>query len=164
MVDVPSVLCNTFQHRAVDLARTHNIKTTPDMPSTSELFDVIIVGGSYSGLSAALTLYRATHTCIIFDSGTQRNIRAEQIRLTSGWEGHDPQALRTTSRTELRESGLVEFVDRRVDQAKKNLDGIFEVVDSGGSTWRGRKILLAIGAEEVYPDIDGYADNYASSM
>lgn len=134
------------------------------MPSTSELYDVIIIGGSYSGLAAALTLYRATHTCIIFDSGAQRNIRAGQVRLTSGWEGRDPQTLRTASRTELRKSGLVEFVDRRVDLAKKNLNGVFEVVDSGGSTWTGRKILLAIGAEEIYPDIDGYADNYASSM
>ncbi|KAI1457511.1 thioredoxin reductase [Annulohypoxylon moriforme] len=129
-----------------------------------ELYDVIIIGGSYAGLSAALTLYRATHTCLIFDSGDPRNALSTQTRLTSGWENEEPQKLREASRTELQNSGLVQFVSRTVRSTSKNQDGTFDVVDEEQAIWKGRKILLATGVKETYPDIEGYAENYGTSI
>jgi thioredoxin reductase len=131
---------------------------------SKELYDVIIIGGSYAGLSAALTLYRATHTCLVFDSGTPRNAGATQTRLTSGWEGQDPQAMRDKSRAELESSGLVDFVARKVETARRLEDGTFQVTDESSKTWRSRKILLSTGVKEIYPNLPGYAENYGTSM
>jgi thioredoxin reductase len=36
-------------------------------------FDVIIIGGSYAGLSAALTLARATRNVLVIDAGKPCN-------------------------------------------------------------------------------------------
>jgi thioredoxin reductase len=47
------------------------------------LEDVLIVGGSHVGFSAALTLYRITHTWVIFDSKKPRNSYSTAVRLTS---------------------------------------------------------------------------------
>jgi thioredoxin reductase len=129
-----------------------------------ELYDVIIIGGSYAGLSAALTLYRATHTCLIVDTGSPRNQAAMNMRLTPGWEGQNPRKMRDAARAELHESGLVKFVSEAVRRVEKTSEGQFEVIDAGAGTWKARKILLAVGVEEIYPDIEGYADNYGRSM
>ncbi|KAI0411479.1 thioredoxin reductase [Xylaria grammica] len=129
------------------------------MPKT---YDVIIIGGSHAGISAALTLYRAFHTCLIFDSGKPRDAASDKVRLTNGWEGQDPQAFRATSVADLEKSGLVDFVSHKATTISKNSDGNFEVVDVAESKWTGRRVLLAMGVEEKYPDIDGYAENYGS--
>lgn len=126
--------------------------------------DVLIIGGSHAGLSAALTLYRALHSCIIFDSGTPRNALSTPTHLTSSWENEDPQKLREKSKAELVESGLVQFVSTTVKSAKKNLDGTFEVIDEKNVTWRGRKLLFASGVLETHPDIEGYTENYGKLM
>ncbi|KAF2789629.1 thioredoxin reductase [Melanomma pulvis-pyrius CBS 109.77] len=138
--------------------------TTTVTANPRELYDVIIIGGSYAGLSAALTLYRATHKCLIFDSGIPRNALSTKTRLTSGWEGQDPQKMRDTSKAELEGSGLVDFIPLPVQKAKKNSDGTFEVVDSDCETWRGRKILFSTGVQEIYPELEGYAENYGTSI
>jgi gliotoxin/aspirochlorine biosynthesis thioredoxin reductase len=138
--------------------------TAPNIANSKELYDVIIVGGSYAGLSAALTLYRATHKCLIFDSGTPRNALSTDTRLTSGWEAQDPQNLRDKSRAELESSGLVDFVASIVKKAKKLENGTFQVTDENSETWRGRKILLSTGVKEIYPSLPGYAENYGTSM
>lgn len=146
----------SFHPHKMDLVKP----TTP----SSKLYDVIIIGGSYAGLSAALTLYRAVHTCLIFDSGTPRNALATRTHLTSGWENESPHKSRETSRKELESSGLVEFTSQLVQTARKKADGTFEVVDSSGASWSARKILLAIGVHENYLGIEGYAENYGKLM
>ncbi|KAI1647332.1 thioredoxin reductase [Daldinia loculata] len=134
------------------------------MAQEQKTYDVIIIGGSHAGLSAALTLYRALHTCLIFDDGTPRNALSAQTRLTSGWENQNPGSFREASRKELRETGLVEFIFSRAIHAKKVLDDVFEVIDEAGGKWTSRKILLATGVIEKYPDIPGYADHYGTTI
>lgn len=68
------------------------------------------------------------------------------------------------SREELRATGLVRFVPRKVVSATKGTDGLFEVVDSEGEHWKSKKILLALGVQDVFPDIEGFAENYGRSM
>ncbi|KAI0508616.1 hypothetical protein F5B22DRAFT_620496, partial [Xylaria bambusicola] len=64
---------------------------SPEMPesqldaSGSSNADVLIIGGSHAGLSAALTLYRALYTSIIFDTQEPCNDRCTPTRLTPTW-------------------------------------------------------------------------------
>lgn len=54
-------------------------------------------------LSAALTLYRAMHTCRIFDSNKPRNRYGAATRLTPTWEYQDPDACYNAAREEPRD-------------------------------------------------------------
>ncbi|KAK8053329.1 hypothetical protein PG996_012630 [Apiospora saccharicola] len=131
------------------------------MTSPTEITDAIIVGGSHAGLSAALTLYRANYTSLIFDFGTPRNAHADHVHMVPGWADKSPNDLRGKSHDELLKTGLVKIVERRlVVSAAKLEDGTFEVVDDKGDHWKGRKMVLAYGVEEKHPDIPGYTDNY----
>src|SRR5215472_6230525 len=53
-------------------------------------YDVIVIGGSFAGLSAALQLARARRRILVLDSGAPRNRFA---RFSHGFFGHDGQAL-----------------------------------------------------------------------
>jgi thioredoxin reductase len=155
---------NALQDNDMNSTAARNITNNTNVANSKELYDVIIIGGSYAGLSAALTLYRATHRCLIFDSGTPRNVLSTQIRLVSGWEGQDPQNVRDKSRAELESSGLVDFAARSVKTVRRLEDRTFEVTDDTSEMWRGRKILLSIGVKEIYPSLPGYTENYGTSM
>ena len=134
------------------------------MASKNDIPDAIIIGGSHAGLSAALTLYRATHTSLIFDAGAPRNAIADHVHMTPGWDRKSPNELREVSRQELLETGLIRVVSRKVVSATKGSEGLFEVVDSEGEKWKSKKILLALGVQEKFPDIEGFAENYGRLM
>jgi thioredoxin reductase len=132
--------------------------------SDKAVADVLIIGGGHAGLSAALTLYRAMHTTVIFDSHKPRNNYGTAVRLTSTWENQQPDRLRQESRKELQEAGFTTFVDAEVTTVAKNEQGIFAVTDDSGSKWLGRKILLATGARDVFPDLPGYDSLFARGI
>lgn len=133
---------------------------------TSGVADVLIIGGSHAGLSAALTLARQQIDFIIFDSNEPRNKWKTPTHIVPTWEGRSPDDIRDASRKELRRTGLARFVQTRVETIKP-LEGnqtLFEVGDVEGRTWRGRKLLLAMGVEFAFPDIKGYEVNFPDQM
>jgi thioredoxin reductase len=130
----------------------------------SPISDVLIIGGSHTGLSAALTLYRALHTCTIFDSLKPRNSYATPIRLTPTWEHQGLDKFKESAKKELLNAGYAKFVDAEVEKVENKPDGLFEVTDSTGVKWTGRKVLFATGSKDIFPGIPGYSELYASNM
>ena len=55
-------------------------------------------------------------------------------------------------------------MDTTVESVSKLDNGLFEAVDIGARCWIGRKVLLAMGVEERFPDLDGYEENYPQNM
>jgi Pyridine nucleotide-disulphide oxidoreductase len=134
------------------------------MAPSNSIVDVLIVGGSHAGLAAALTLYRALHTCIIFDTHKTRNWRNNPIRLTPQWEGELPENARKASRHELSKSGLARFLDTDVESVDKTTGGNFRAIDASGREWLGRRLLLAIGMVDVFPAVKGYEECYTKGV
>lgn len=134
--------------------------TAPETPVT----DVLVIGGSHAGLSAALTLYRSLHTTIVFDSGKPRSSYSTPIRHTATWEGQTPEEAKERSRKELLDAGFTTFVDAEVVKIEKTNDGLFKASDTTGRSWIGRKVLLATGAKDIFPDVPGYEDLYTIGM
>lgn len=134
------------------------------MASATSITDVLIVGGGYAGLSAALTLYRALHTCVIFDTPRPRTRSYTSVHLLPTWEDQDPRKFREAAKAELLNTGLVSFVDVDVDRVDHRVDRLFEATDAHGRRWLGRKFVLAIGVEDVFPNLEGYEKSYTKGM
>ena len=40
----------------------------------------------------------------------------------------------------------------------------FEVEDKQARVWKGKKMVLAMGSKDVFPEIEGYAENWPKNM
>ncbi len=133
--------------------------------STPPLVDVLIIGGGPAGLTAALTLARQRHTAVVFDSGHYRNASAKHIHTVITWDHKDPEEFRAAARNNIA-SGYetIIFRDVAVETLRKTEDGSFEVTDTEGKLWTGKKVVLATGVRDIYPDIEGYDECWVTGM
>jgi thioredoxin reductase len=131
------------------------------MPATSG-YDVAIIGGGPAGLSAAIWLARYLHSVILIDSGDPRNWETRGINGFLGHPGIKPASLRGTGRDEARELG-VELVDMLCERVACHDDEHFQLILGDGRKVDTRRLLLAIGLKDVWPDIPGLERVYGSS-
>lgn len=127
--------------------------------------DVLIIGGGPAGLSAATGLARQLYTAVVFDSGVYRNNLAHAMHNVLTWDHQSPAAFRKKGRDDLlKRYATISFQDTEVKSVAKTSSGLFEAKDAEGKSWLGRKLVIATGVRDVYPDIDGYGDCWATGM
>ena len=124
-------------------------------------YDVAIVGGGPAGLSAAIWLARYLHRVLLVDSGDPRNWETRGINGFLGHPGIRPAELRGMGRDEARSLG-VELIDATCETVSKVGEGAFELVLADGARHRARRLLLAIGLKDVWPDIPGLEHVYGA--
>ena len=81
------------------------------------MYDVLIVGGGPTGLSAALVLGRCRRRVLVVDSGRPRNAAARAIHGYLSRDGIHPREFLRLGREEIRAYG-VEVLDAEVDTAR----------------------------------------------
>lgn len=64
-------------------------------------FDVVIIGGSYAGLSAGMALGRALRKGLIIDSGEPRNAQTPYSHNFLTQDGKTPRQLAITAREQV---------------------------------------------------------------
>ena len=127
------------------------------------LFDVIIVGGSYAGLSAALALGRTLFKVLIIDAGERCNKVVLHSRNLLTHDGSAPADIAATAKEQVLKYKTVEFLDARVVSAMKK-DGIFEVVTEAEEKFTGRKLLFTTGVKDKMLLIPGFAECWGKSL
>lgn len=119
-------------------------------------YDVAIIGGGPAGLTAAGTLARQLHTAVLFDSKKYRNAKATAMHMVPGHEGKSPEQFRREAREGISKYPTIEFQDAQISKVEKRGDSEFLLTDSTGKNWQFRKLLLAVGSSDSFPDIDGF--------
>lgn len=126
-------------------------------------FDVIVVGGNFAGLSAAMQLARARHTVLVFDDGKPRNRFAAASHGFFGQDGRAPLAIMAEASRQLLAYPSVTKRGERAVVARK--DGEHFVIETeGGTAVRGARVILATGVRDILPEMDGLAERWGRSV
>jgi thioredoxin reductase len=126
-------------------------------------YDVIVVGGSYAGMAAALQLVRARRSVLVIDAGKRRNRAASHSHGFLSQDGADPAVIASTARTQLEAYPTLSWVDDLVVKASGSRDA-FTVETSEGEAYGARRLLLATGVSDTLPDIEGLAERWGTSV
>lgn len=129
----------------------------------TDSYDVAIVGGGPAGLTGALWLARYLHSVVLIDSGDPRNWETRGINGFLGESGIRPSQLRGYGRAECEKFG-VELVDDTVETATNRNGDLFALALRSGRSICARRVLLAIGIKDVWPDIEGLDQCYGETV
>jgi thioredoxin reductase len=126
------------------------------------LYDVVIVGGGPSGLSAALALGRARKRVLLCDFGPRRNAAAVHIQNFVTRDGTPPDEFRRIGREQLATYPNVEVVDARVESVAGERGGFHVRLSSG--TVDARRILLGTGMIDELIPLDGFRELWGHAI
>jgi thioredoxin reductase len=119
-------------------------------------FDVILVGGSFSGMAAAMALGRALRNVLIIDSGSPCNSVTPASHNFLTQDGKTPSDITAIARGQLSHYNTITFYVGTAESAIKTTEG-FEVTVSGGMKYKAKKLIFATGIKDVLPEIKGLA-------
>ena len=125
-------------------------------------YDVAIIGGGPAGLSAADWLGRYQHRVILIDSGDPRNWETRGVNGFLGSPGVRPAELRGRGREQARDHG-VELVDAMCERVVCQDAEHFQLLLDDGRPVDARRVLLAIGLKDVWPDVPGLDRVYGAN-
>ncbi len=128
-----------------------------------EHFDVIIIGGSYAGLSAAMSLGRALRKVLIVDSGNPSNKQTPQSHNFLTRDGESPAEIASKGKEEVMKYPSVSFQKGRVTAVTKP-DDYYNVQTEANGVFSGRKLIFATGVLDIIPDMAGFAECWGVSI
>lgn len=126
-------------------------------------YDVIIIGGSYAGLSAAMALGRAMRQVVIIDSGQPCNRQTPYSHNLITQDGKPPGQIAAIAKEQVLQYKTVSFIDTKAVKGRKINDG-FEITTQEGASVTGRKLLFATGIIDQIPPVKGFADCWGISL
>ncbi|MFD1858925.1 NAD(P)/FAD-dependent oxidoreductase [Aeromicrobium camelliae] len=124
-------------------------------------YDVLIVGGSAAGLSAALTLGRAMRRVAVIDAGEPRNRFAPHMHAVLGNEGAEPGALLRKGREEAAAYGVT-FVAGTALAVDADDRTVTVATDQGDVT--ARALIVATGLTDELPSVPGLVEHWGTAV
>lgn len=130
------------------LGNSKNLSKIPiwkSIETPEKQYDVIIIGGSYAGLSAALTLVRCLRKVLVIDIGNPRNRFSKQAHNALAMDGLSPTEIQKTTNQQL--SSYQEYLDRLNDEATNILqdENGFTVTTKNSGESKATFLIFATG-------------------
>ncbi len=126
-------------------------------------FEVIIVGGSYAGLSAALALGRSLRKVLILDSGQPCNQQTPHSHNFLTQDGKEPREIAHLAKEQVLQYPTITFHQGLATVGRKTPTG-FDIETQAGEVFTGKKVLFATGLKDIMPDIQGFAACWGISI
>ncbi|HWV20671.1 MAG TPA: NAD(P)/FAD-dependent oxidoreductase [Devosia sp.] len=125
--------------------------------------DVIIIGGSFAGLTAAMQLGRARRQVTVLDTGLNRNRYAEAAHNIFGHDGTPPAQLLKAARAQVAHYPSVKQVSARAVAIAGEPDN-FVVTTAEGEEIAGRRVILGYGIVDEFPAVPGFAESWGKTV
>lgn len=129
----------------------------------SKPLEVIIIGGSYAGLSAAMTLGRAMRKVLVIDAGQPCNAQTPHSHNFITHDGETPAEITRKAKEQVLKYPTIEFLNDRVIAAEKS-GALFDLKTASGKKLSTKKLVFATGLKDRMPDIPGFADCWGISV
>ena len=127
------------------------------------MYEVLIIGGSYGGLSAAMSLGRSLRKVLVIDSGNPCNASTPHSHNFVTHDGKTPAEIASIARSQVLFYKTVEFRNDAAVQGRKTTDG-FEFILAPGKIVHRNKLIFATGIKDQLPDIPGFAACWGISV
>lgn len=126
-------------------------------------FDVIIIGGSYSGLSAAMALGRAHRNVLIIDSGIPCNRQTPHSHNFITQDGKTPKEISKLAKEQVMKYSTVKFLTDLATHATKTNSG-FKILTGSSEIFNAGKLIFATGIKDLMPKIKGFSECWGISV
>jgi thioredoxin reductase len=127
------------------------------------LYDVVVIGGSFAGLSAAMHLARARRSVLVIDSGQPRNRFSPESHGIFALDGEVPGDLIDRARSQVERYPTAQTLAGAVVGAVQTASG-FQVTTAAGEVVTARKLVLAFGISDILPEIPGLVERWGQSV
>jgi thioredoxin reductase len=128
-----------------------------------EHYDVIVVGGSFAGLSAAMQLARARRRVLLIDAGRPRNRFASHAHGFFGQDGVPPTQVVAIATAQLLKYPTVTLIKGEAHRAYREA-GDFHVDLADGSGATADRLILATGIRDKVPPLPGLEARWGISV
>lgn len=126
--------------------------------------EVIVIGGSFAGLSAAMQLARARRRVLVIDAGRPRNRFAAHAHGFFGQDGKPPAQIVEEAAAQLAAYPTVRRIAGDARTAERDADGRFHVTLADGSRASADRLILATGIRDELPALPGLAERWGVSV
>src|SRR5690606_164341 len=131
--------------------------------NTATNFDVIIVGGSYAGLSSAMALGRSLRNVLIIDSGLPCNRQTPQSHNFITHDGEAPAVIAEKAKVQVLSYPTVSLHNGFAASGRKTNTG-FIIKTLEGLEFKAKKLIFATGIKDIMPDIRGFEQCWGISV
>ena len=130
-----------------------------------EEIDIAILGGGPAGLQAALVLSRTRKKIIVFDTPEPpRHTASHGVHNFLGLDGLLPMDIRKIAWKQIDKYNSAELRKEKIINVIKEKDEKFVITSDNERSIRAKKVILAVGYYDVYPDIPGFIECWGDTI
>ncbi|AUS06112.1 NAD(P)/FAD-dependent oxidoreductase [Pseudotamlana carrageenivorans] len=131
---------------------------------TNNNFEVIIIGGGYAGLSAALSLGRSLRKVLIIEGNSpSANKRSKFSYNFITQDGIKPESILKQAKDQILKYDTLKFISDIAISVQKSNDLCF-INTFSGHKFNSKKIIFATGIKYIYPKIKGFSECWGVSI
>lgn len=126
-------------------------------------YEVIVIGGSYAGLAAAMTLGRSLRKTLVIDGGQPCNRWTPHSHNFLTNDGKPPLDILMEGKRQVAAYATVHFYEDYALNAQQQ-DDQFLITTNKGDQFLAEYLVLATGVKDQWPSIDGFEACWGKSV